>query len=355
MSDVPMQSAKASARRASWIGISVLVLIGLLGAGCSGPADSAATPALEVGRFSQPEPPDGDAMAELPTEREPSLLPQGLKLLAHRGVHHTFDSDGIDDETCTATRIDPPTHSLFENTLASMTAAFAAGAVVVEIDIAPTSDGVLAVFHDWDVGCRTNGSGAIRSLSWEELSQLDIGYGYTADGSTYPLRGQGEGLMPRLEEVFAAFPDGRFLINFKSGDPTEAELLEQVVDAADATDQVWAVYGGAGAVDAYVAATGARGFSESSVAACIADYVVAVDSDERLAACENTVLLVPTNIAPALPGWPNDFVETMVSLGTDVIIVGSGLNGIDTQAQLDLLPDLDAFVWTNKIEELTPR
>jgi glycerophosphoryl diester phosphodiesterase len=284
--------------------MALLTLVALLTTACSMPAEPVAQPDSDAASVNaepatEPELRPTPTPVPLPPASEPPL-PEGLKLLAHRGVHHTFDGDDIDDQTCTATRIDLPEHSFFENTLASMEAAFVAGAAVVEIDIAPSSDGVLAVFHDWEVDCRTDGSGAIRSLSWDELSGLDIGYGYTADGETYPLRGQGQGLMPRLEEVFAAFPNGRFLINFKSGDP--------------------------------------------------ADF----GADDPIAACDNTILLVPLNIAVALPGWPDTFVATMLEQGTDVIIAGPGLDGIDTQDDLDLLPDLDVFVRTNKVEALTP-
>lgn len=286
-------------------------------------------------------------------EPEGRELATGRKLLAHRGVHQTFDPEGVDDETCTATRIGPPVHDFIENTLPSMEAAFAAGASVVEIDIAPSSDGVLVVFHDWEVGCRTNGSGEIRSLNWEELSKLDVGYGYTSDGVTFPLREKGQGLLPRLEDVFAAFPDGRFLINFKSGDPSEASLLDEVVTATNATDQVWAVYGALAAVEAYGEATETRGFSEAIITACLAEYLAAPDSDVLLAACEDTVVAVPLDIAPVLTGWPDAFVASMAKHGTDVIVSGPGLTGIDTAEALNLVPqDLDVYVWTNRIEDL---
>ena len=54
--------------------------------------------------------------------------PSTPRVLAHRGVHQTFSAVGIDAHTCTAARIDPPTHDLLENTLPSMQAAFEAGA-----------------------------------------------------------------------------------------------------------------------------------------------------------------------------------------------------------------------------------
>lgn len=59
-----------------------------------------------------------------------------------------------------------------------------------------------------------------------ELKALDIGYGYTADdGATFPFRGKGVGLMPSIEEVFAAFPDKELLIHNKDGDIETMELL----------------------------------------------------------------------------------------------------------------------------------
>ena len=53
--------------------------------------------------------------------------------------------------------------------------------------------------------------GVTREYTMEELEQLDIGYGYTADnGETYPFRGKGVGLMPTLDEVFYRFPEYLF-------------------------------------------------------------------------------------------------------------------------------------------------
>jgi len=41
-------------------------------------------------------------------------------LLAHRGLHQTFPSEGLKGDTCTAERIYPPEHAYLENTIASM-------------------------------------------------------------------------------------------------------------------------------------------------------------------------------------------------------------------------------------------
>src|SRR5262245_11579724 len=107
-----------------------------------------------------------------------------------------------------------------------MRAAFDAGADVVELDIHATTDGQFAIIHDWTLDCRTDGSGPTRQHTLAELQALDIGYGYTADGGkSYPFRGKGVGLMPSLDEVLAAFPGKRLLIDIKSNEPTDGAKL----------------------------------------------------------------------------------------------------------------------------------
>ena len=119
-----------------------------------------------------------------------------LKILSHRGVHQTFHREGLTNETCTAERIYPPTHSYIENTLPSIEAAFELGADMVEVDVRRTRDNQFAVFHDHMLECRTDAVGRISDFKMEDLRTLDLGYGYTADGGkTYPLRGTGNCLL----------------------------------------------------------------------------------------------------------------------------------------------------------------
>ncbi|WP_417309815.1 glycerophosphodiester phosphodiesterase family protein, partial [Devosia sp.] len=61
------------------------------------------------------------------------------QLIAHRGVHQTFDHTGLGRDGCSAERIYPPTTDYLENTLPSMQAAFDAGADIVEFDVHPTT------------------------------------------------------------------------------------------------------------------------------------------------------------------------------------------------------------------------
>src|SRR3546814_11551233 len=100
------------------------------------------------------------------------------------------------------------------------------GAAMVEVDVAPTKDGRMVLFHDWTVDCRTNGQGETRDLPLAQLKALDLGHGYTADGGkTFPLRGKGVGTMPTVAEGLAALPVHPTPFNFKSTAPAAADQL----------------------------------------------------------------------------------------------------------------------------------
>src|SRR5690606_19502252 len=169
----------------------------------------------------------------------------GVQLIAHRGVHQTFNRENLENDTCTAERIYPPSHGLLENTIPSMQAAFAAGADIVELDVHPTTDGQFAVMHDWTVDCRTEGIGETRAHSMDALRALDIGYGYTADGGqTFPFRGKGLGPMPELKEVLTAMPARQFLVNFKSREAREGDMLAALLaDHPEWRPAIWGAYG----------------------------------------------------------------------------------------------------------------
>ena len=130
--------------------------------------------------------------------------------LSHRGVHQIYTGGAPVDDTCTASPVRPISHGFIENTIPSMRAAFEAGADVVELDVHLTQDGVFAVFHDWTLDCRTDGAGQTNQALFSDLQMLDAAYGYTADGMSFPLRGNGVGLIPSLTEVFDSFPEKQF-------------------------------------------------------------------------------------------------------------------------------------------------
>ncbi len=62
-----------------------------------------------------------------------------------------------------------------ENTIASLMAALASGAMMVELDVQVTGDNALVVFHDERLERTTNGTGDIRETTLAELRTLDAG------------------------------------------------------------------------------------------------------------------------------------------------------------------------------------
>ena len=281
-------------------------------------------------------------------------------LLAHRGIAQTFDLKGVENDTCTAERIHLPEHEFLENTIPSMAAAFKAGADIVELDIHITKDNQFAVFHDWTLDCRTNGTGVTRDYTMAELKKLDIGYGYTADGGkTYPFRGKGINVMPSLDEVMKHFPDKPFLIHIKSNDPKEGTLLAKFLSrfSKDRLKHI-TVYGG----DEPIAQLREqmptlRVMSKQTMKACLIPYIASGWSGYVSKDCQNTEIHIPERIAPFLWGWPNHFLNRMDKANVRTIVVGSNSSsfssGFDSEEDLKRLPkNYTGGIWTNKIEKV---
>ncbi|WOI53408.1 glycerophosphodiester phosphodiesterase family protein [Parvularcula sp. LCG005] len=294
-----------------------------------------------------------------------ALPPEGQQpaLISHRGVHQTYHRAALERDTCTAIRIDEPRHTYLENTIPSMQAAFDAGAAVVELDIHPTPDGHLAVFHDWTLDCRTDGTGVTRQTPMSVLKTLDIGYGYTADGgNTYPFRGKYVGAMPTLDEVFDAFPDRRFLINFKGRDPGEGQALAVFLQRRGNTEQVWGVYGSDESIGGLAATfPDVMSLSKTSMMACAKDYIAKGWTGYVPQSCRGRIMFVPVSHARLMWGWPHRFMQRMDGVGTRVVLLGPmtkddvGTSGIDSAALLDRVPhDFGGYVWSNRIEEIGP-
>lgn len=63
-----------------------------------------------------------------------------------------------------------------ENTLAAFNLAFEMGADGIELDVTLTQDSVPVVIHDDTVDRTTNGKGAVKKLTLEQIKQLDASY-----------------------------------------------------------------------------------------------------------------------------------------------------------------------------------
>lgn len=276
-----------------------------------------------------------------------------LILVAHRGLAQRFDRSGVDDDTCTATRITPSDHDFIENTLRSLSNARHFGADAIELDVHPTRDRQMVVFHDWTLDCRTDGKGPVREKTLAELKRLDVGYGYTADGGrSFPLRGRGVGGMPTVEEALRETPRMRLFFNFQSKDPGDADALVAAFRRAGVEiDGKFAFYG-----DPQVTkrmkrlVPSASTFGKEEMKACLTDYVkwgwTSVVPDR----CRNTTVAVPLNYQWAIWGWPKRFIARMESVGTKVMLMGpyedGKIAGLERPEQLGKVPrDFRGFLW----------
>lgn len=284
-------------------------------------------------------------------------------LISHRGVYQTYNRENLGRDDCTAIRVFEPEHDYLENTIASMRAAFDAGADIVEIDVHPTTDGEFAVFHDWTLDCRTEGKGTTRDHPMSYLKTLDIGYGYTADGGkTFPFRGKGVGLMPTLEEVYRTFPDKKFLVNIKSGRRKEAVQLNQYLRQRKLPPEGPLLVYGSDKVMTKMRELrpDVWSFSRESVKICTYRYLLMGWSGYVPEACRNGAVVVPNTWQWATWGWPNRFIQRMEDAGALVMELdfagrGRGFHGIYKTEELDFLPaDYRGALWVEKIEVIGP-
>ena len=124
------------------------------------------------------------------------------------------------------------------NTLEAFRHAAALGADVLDSDMHMTQDGVLVMLHDKTVDRTTDGTGAIRALTLEQIKELDAGYRFTTNGGeTFPFRGKGF-TVPTLEELFQAFPGKRFGIEMKPAELGIAGPFCAMIRKYDMQDKV---------------------------------------------------------------------------------------------------------------------
>jgi glycerophosphoryl diester phosphodiesterase len=112
-----------------------------------------------------------------------------------------------------------------ENTVAAFEMAVGLGYRYLETDVHVTADGVLVAFHDDKLDRVTDRAGLISELTWDEVRQAQV---TGADGTT--------GEIPRLEDLFAAFPDARFNIDPKAD--SSVTPLAEVIRRCTALDRV---------------------------------------------------------------------------------------------------------------------
>ena len=97
------------------------------------------------------------------------------------------------------------------------------------MDIHQTEDGVIVLMHDDTVDRTTDGSGAIKEMTFAEIRELDAGHYWTGDdGATYPYRSQGI-QVPTVEEMFQRYSDMRMNIEIKQETPSMVRPFCQLI------------------------------------------------------------------------------------------------------------------------------
>ena len=289
--------------------------------------------------------------------------PGYAKLLAHRGTMQQFSHKNLKREDCTATRIEVPVHDYLENTVPGLLMADGLGAYMIEVDVAPTADGRIALFHDHALNCRTNGSGEVRGATLAQLKALDAGYGYTADGGkTFPLRGK-LGYIPSLEDALVALPAVPLLYNLKGKDPREAELLIAALKAAGR--DVVKIGDAFSAPDAELpkiraAFPGVWAYSEAGIKACTKAYLLSGWFAVTPSACTGGTIAVPLNYQWAFAGWPDKLQARLAAVGAHVILTGpygSGQApvGLDLPEQIGQIPStFTGTIWVDDMWVIGP-
>lgn len=123
-----------------------------------------------------------------------------------------------------------------ENTMVAFRSAVEQwGVDVLEMDVHCTRDGELVVIHDDTVDRTTEGSGAVKDLTFAEIGALDAGFHFRGLDGKLSFRGRGVGI-PHFTDVLSAFPGVRMNVDAKG--PGSAPRLLSAIRNAGAEQRV---------------------------------------------------------------------------------------------------------------------
>ena len=127
-----------------------------------------------------------------------------------------------------------------ENTLAAFDTAVGLEVDVLEMDLALTKDSVLVTIHDLAVDRTSDTTGLVIDFTYQELQEFNFGYNFEDDNGNYPYRSNAVKI-PRIEEVFARYPNELMMIEVKDQGETgiaAARKLNALIVANNLQKQV---------------------------------------------------------------------------------------------------------------------
>lgn len=284
--------------------------------------------------------------------------PGRLQIAALGGMYQKTAENAASEHPCPQIRIPPePTHFFVSNSLGGIRQALGRGADYVEVDVRATADGRLVLFPDPSVDCRTDGEGAVAEMSLAELRRLDISHGYTPDGESFPLRGQGIGPMPSVEELVRDVGDFGIIYNFAQSDPAQAEMLAREYRRAGREMDARAIVMGAPALLAAVRERfpSATTLDLAAAEACF-DAYFRWGWLGRVPDCPGGWISVPMDRQWVIWGWPNRFLARMRAANIRPMIVRTnhGEGGPQALQSFDALEDVPldyrGLLWVDDID-----
>ncbi len=123
-----------------------------------------------------------------------------------------------------------------ENTLLAFDHAVSLGVDGLECDVQLSRDGEAVLIHDPTLQRTTDGAGAVKDFTANELASLDAAAQFGAERG-WPYRGQGIGV-PTLRSVLSRYPEMPFVVEIKGDQPEVADRALALIREAKADDRV---------------------------------------------------------------------------------------------------------------------
>ena len=117
--------------------------------------------------------------------------------------------------------------------MAALRLAMDLGARALELDVRRSADGVLVVIHDESLERTSDTVGAVQDLTYEQILGAALVWPEGADPERVERRSPAR--VPRLRDVFEAFPGVEITVDVKAPSATDAviQLIEEYARAAD--------------------------------------------------------------------------------------------------------------------------